>query len=642
MIGDELYIEGQRADMMSDSGISLEYKSNIFGDLSKITGNYSHTIKLPRTSKNMALIGGGIHVGSTSTYHKTTHSAMVKRNGVPIVTRASLYLMKVSPDSIEVVLTWGVGTNLRRLISEKDKLSGINTLVDDAGQAYTDIPYGEVTSTKKRWLPKFSQGLNGLDKVYNMPAVPVRDIIRGIERKYGVTLNFNSTQPNGWSIPVTKAGGNTGDYGYNLATTDIDSYESTDAIPLFIGRGSSHYLHGSDAEWVQRTIYGTRTYTIDNRISGGEQKVRASISADFTMWRYGTGADNYATADDIRLVLASITPTATGVSTYKIDADNIIQEIKPISVEKVPSLYTKFVFNDVIEYNQPPAMPICAFIYAGGKLIYKGVEGSMYSKMTCRFDAEYDTTSIDLESARLRGNMPISTNLPDIDVVAFIKAISQMCGLFPVVGANSNTVDFVPFSTLTDKSRAVDWSKYLVADKSWIPNMEYKTGNEGRTNLFKYKDANNDWDASFTIDNENLDEEKTIVTLPFSTFMSLGGTAYIPLFEYAESKYYENKKVYNFKGSSNAYIMQTITVEDELIGVDLGVKWSVLINNYNAYISMLRDAKVITETFTLSCVQLSEIDMTAPVYIKQYGAYFGIIEIKTKANDTAEVKLIKI
>ena len=55
MIRDELYINGDKVDV-GDTDISLNYKSNLLTDISKIVSNNSYTIKLPKTAKNLAVI----------------------------------------------------------------------------------------------------------------------------------------------------------------------------------------------------------------------------------------------------------------------------------------------------------------------------------------------------------------------------------------------------------------------------------------------------------------------------------------------------------------------------------------------------------------------------------------------------------
>ena len=52
---EELYIKGERVDL-SDDEITLNFKSNLLGDISKITASNSYTITLPRTNKNIRLL----------------------------------------------------------------------------------------------------------------------------------------------------------------------------------------------------------------------------------------------------------------------------------------------------------------------------------------------------------------------------------------------------------------------------------------------------------------------------------------------------------------------------------------------------------------------------------------------------------
>ena len=74
-----------------------------------------------------------------------------------------------------------------------------------------------------------------------------------------------------------------------------------------------------------------------------------------------------------------------------------------------------------------------------------------------------------------------------------------------------------------------------------------------------------------------------------------------------------------------------------------GLRWSELLAaNYTEYVSMLNHARVLRERFILPPMELRDIDMRKPVYLRQYGAYFAISTIKTKANNEAEVELIKM
>ena len=52
MRNDMLFIGDKLMDLDDDTKVTLNFKSNIFTDLSKIISNNSYTIKLPNTIRN--------------------------------------------------------------------------------------------------------------------------------------------------------------------------------------------------------------------------------------------------------------------------------------------------------------------------------------------------------------------------------------------------------------------------------------------------------------------------------------------------------------------------------------------------------------------------------------------------------------
>jgi hypothetical protein len=78
-------------------------------------------------------------------------------------------------------------------------------------------------------------------------------------------------------------------------------------------------------------------------------------------------------------------------------------------------------------------------------------------------------------------------------------------------------------------------------------------------------------------------------------------------------------------------------------GTFYGLDWATLINRYyDSYKRMITNAKIISETIRLTPIELKNLDMYTPIYLRQYGAYFAVLEIKTKDNNNNEVKLLKL
>ena len=49
---EELFINNQSVDLKPDAASTLNYKSNLFGDISNITSSNSQTIQCPKTTAN--------------------------------------------------------------------------------------------------------------------------------------------------------------------------------------------------------------------------------------------------------------------------------------------------------------------------------------------------------------------------------------------------------------------------------------------------------------------------------------------------------------------------------------------------------------------------------------------------------------
>ena len=63
---------------------------------------------------------------------------------------------------------------------------------------------------------------------------------------------------------------------------------------------------------------------------------------------------------------------------------------------------------------------------------------------------------------------------------------------------------------------------------------------------------------------------------------------------------------------------------------------------YKIFAELLKHPYVLTGTFELDEYTLSELDMSVPVYLRQYGSYFGIMSIKRKSDGRCTIKLLRI
>lgn len=128
---EELYIidNGKRlkVDLATPSGITLNFKSNIFGDLSKITCSYTYTFKLPLTANNRRVFDNADDIRADSTKIRVRLKAEYVQNGIPLFSNANLYI-ESTESCFNAVMTWGVIDGLQTL---KDNDIAIHELPND-------------------------------------------------------------------------------------------------------------------------------------------------------------------------------------------------------------------------------------------------------------------------------------------------------------------------------------------------------------------------------------------------------------------------------------------------------------------------------------------------------------------------------
>ena len=105
-MNEELIIDGRRVDMSPDTRIVLNFKSNLLGDVSKITASNSQTISLPKTTRNREIFDHATAPAYSSGFRYRKHAAEYSRNGVKIISDAYALLLD-SADNYEIALYWG-------------------------------------------------------------------------------------------------------------------------------------------------------------------------------------------------------------------------------------------------------------------------------------------------------------------------------------------------------------------------------------------------------------------------------------------------------------------------------------------------------------------------------------------------------
>lgn len=126
MTNQQLYIDGILMDLGEDFSVTLDIKSNLFRDITKVTANNTYTIQLPKTTHNMTSIDWSAKPKSGSRYPFAFHKARYFRNGLELIKDGKATLLSVG-DNIEIAIYWGLFPAFSSLLEDDLKLNELNT-----------------------------------------------------------------------------------------------------------------------------------------------------------------------------------------------------------------------------------------------------------------------------------------------------------------------------------------------------------------------------------------------------------------------------------------------------------------------------------------------------------------------------------
>nr|DAT23346.1 MAG TPA: hypothetical protein [Caudoviricetes sp.] len=600
---DELYIDGTKVDM-GESGVSLEYRSNILTDISKIVSNFSYTIKLPKTKNNLRLIECAHVPSAVSSFPYLPHVGTLLRDGVQIVDGANVVLMSVS-DTIEIALSWGNATGFSKIIEFEGNLDDLDYGIDDYVFWRYDISPDEN-------VPIMNYGFRSTEKhVSYHPVVSAKWLLDRIQSQFGVNLLFPSDKQDvlqSLKIPLLKKEDAQKHVDANRVTLTLNGLKRTDGALrvyqlMFYGLVSSYYV-----EYYSDSVL----------ISAFKPKfnnMQLNYSIDCKLIYVGSAYKNGGYLDIVDADTGEIIDQVNAFEVIDRGNDNYECHFKKdLSLE--PYDKTIYVSTTVSKTGNDSVSLVSGSITLEAKVSEVGADIGEYNKYF------------------------IIPNLPSIKLIDFIKSIAYMLGVFAVPGDN-NDIRFISFDTVIEnKSNAVDWSgRVLFNDYGDVArNISYQLNDFTQKNWFRYKEDDNvteNYDSFIAVENRALDYERDAVSLPFSACDTLGGVASIPMYSYNDDGELE------YDSGMNPRIV--LYDSETRSGVFYPLRWEELIRqHYASYQEVVRQPKVIKELVLLSAPELAVLDLLKPVYIRQYGSYFAIVKVKTKENNICEVELLKI
>lgn len=600
---DELYIDGAKVDM-GESGVSLEYRSNILTDISKIVSNFSYTVKLPKTKNNLRLIECAHMPSAVSSFPYLPHVGTLLRDGVQIVDGANVVLMSVS-DTIEIALSWGNATGFSKIIEFEGNLDGLDYGVDDYIFWRYDISPDED-------VPIINYGFRTTEKhVTYHPVVSAKWILDKIQSQFNVNLLFPSDKLDilqSLKIPLLKKEDAQKHVDANRVTLTLSGLNKTDGALryyqlMFYGLVQSYYIeYYNDGSFI-------------SAFKPNFKNLQLNYSIDCSLVYVGSAYKNGGYLDIVDADTGEIIDQVNAYEVFDKGNDNYECHFKKdLSLD--PYDKTIYISTTVSKSGDDSVRMVSGFITLEAKVSEVGADIGEYNK--------YFTIP----------------NLPSIKLIDFIKSIAYMLGVFAVPGEN-NDIHFVSFdSVIENKSNAVDWSsRILLNDYGDVArNISYQLNDFTQKNWFRYKeddDVTGNYDSFIAVENRALVYERDAVSLPFSACDALGDVASIPLYSYND----DGELEYDSGMTPRIVLYDSETRSC----VFYPLRWEELIQqHYASYQEVVRQPKVVKEQVLLSAPELAVLDLLKPVYIRKYGSYFAIVNVKTKENNISEVELLKI
>lgn len=623
MRNDMLFIDGKLVDLDDNTKITLNFKSNIFTDLSKIVSNNSYTIKLPKTIRNQRIISHAELPSADSGYPRKYHDARYFRNGVEVIPTAKAVLISIS-DKIEIAMTWGNITALSSMLESGKSLRDM-----DAGEYVGGIYYPKYIEWKDwgendRVYPKVDYGFrNGDSMVWYHPVQSVKQIMEYIEEDNGISFIFPKDKEallENMFVPL-------------LEKNPSEEYAEIEAITIDLkgvaeDRAGKTNIYFNDMGNVG-SFYGNLA-VIGNGVSGGYYNGYRSkvinavpkISGNFKV-----------------KVNTNVAPLSATLEVYNYNFNEVGSELDTSTVLTIPLLNVNFISDGVYEVlfqfeNRQTEM--LSTLHSSIPHLKFALQNIGKPSDVVSFSGTLKITNIEQEIL-LGGRYWIIPNLPDIKQSDFIKAISAIIGTFPLF-TESNGLVFVSFDTImSNKAKALDWTRRLVATyKDNKPNaIAYSLDDFSQKNFYRWKEDDTvvgKYDGYLFVENETIESERDVVELPFAASDQFSDVAKIPIYSYDE----EGNLEYNS-------VEPRLLAYNGVKGVFTGLDWNTLLSMYyQTYQSIIRRPIVITEKIEINDIELRDLDMTVPIYLAQYGRYYAIISIKAEDTGICECKLLQL
>lgn len=605
---ERLFLNGQEVDVTGD-GITFTMKSNLLGEFGKIVAGNSQTVKLPRTVRNMKVLDFPEVVSRSGSMVRRKLSARLERNGVMMIDDGEAVVLSTSEEGYEVGITYGVvsflslvkdGGNLNELPDNGEGVKWNKDSLTDSPISSTMMYYG---------FGKYDNGVNDTSVINVHPVVSVGWVLDKVQQRFGFTAVFDEgdyidmvkqslyakyillTEKRGSKAVLEKATGkySLGDY----------------VRPVYVYGDMTYYTLTGSAEVAN---YGVTVDRSTGHMVFGKPVSGFKLMLEIYAQGFGSDAKLYVLKNYDALGVSE----GYAVHTVELGSDSMFYANVTLDVPMTENDF--LVFRMSVRGNH--SVTLLGGEVNLGDMRYVWAEGE-------------EPSGLEYPAAKY----PIVANLPSMKVTDFIQLCGVLTGRFPMV--NKGEKDVLRMVSVEDlleaKVQAVDWSDKWSGEPDGV---EYKYLDAVK-NYIRWE-ADEDVEKSgvptdgyVSVDDDTLEVWNDLIKLPLGA--SNGGV--IPQYSLVDGKLEENsltERILVLNSETNEVSYTEALWPQTLVGTVLA-----------GYQRLVREPIVIKGSFRLTELDIRGLDYMRPVYLRQMGRYYGIVQVQWKGEEST-VELLQL
>lgn len=605
-MAEQIYINGVLMDSSDGKSASLVFQSPFFTDIDSIVSNRTTSVELPKTTNNLKAVELVNLPSGDSLYEYRKHKVVYRRDGVQIFSGWGT-LLSITDSALKFSFVWGNVSAFKTLLDAK--LRDLGEEGDYVG--YYDAAVSTYSSYyPPLWNTKAAWGGNSIQ-----PIMPVANIIKRITERYGIAFRF----PNDKSV--------------------FDNYY----IPLI-------YRNADDISRRQQglTVGGTsmrditETIRIDSAVTiYNSRRLFTGITRELGLTS-NNGVIDVSDIDNIGITVPagfaykvpSSLANGSGFRIFAVDEDGKQGRL----IDTIPNTVLFATAADgtrtrTVQKDTTIVVNVSQYSYIALVLCTsQGINQRITPEATITTQSDILIYDNDLEELTWGGDatFPLYENLPDWTVSQFIKNLMKIEGLF-AYAVSDNEINFTTIGDLySNRSRALDLTMKLSNKGDAPTEKQVAFNNLAQKNWMRWAEdetVQGNYDDYISVKSETLEEENDLVTLDFAAsgdIINVWNKNDEGVFEFQEVQpriLHKNNDAITFKG----------------------LDWRSLIRSkYYNYQNVVEYPHTVKASAVLDTIDLLTLDLSVPIYARQWGHYYAITKLTTKDNGIADLELLRL